>query len=191
MHFVPYMKAPRRRSRWPLTVLGTLFFAQGLGKAIEPTGYMAALDKFHSGAHTGFFAVPLAAVALVWTVLELASGVAMLHAGLARVPSKAVALAGLVVALGLSFAYLSLDVGALARGLAIDNCACFGVYLPQKLGWLAIATQLYVIGALAWTGHTTLRWADRWGRSARARGRSARDLTECGVLVRDRATARG
>lgn len=172
-------------------MLGIVFLAQGLGKAVDPTGYMAALDKFHSGAHAGFFAVPLAAVALTWTVLEVACGVAMLHGGLARAPSKNVTLAGIVLALGLSFAYLSLDVGALARGLPIDNCTCFGAYLPQKLGWLAMATELYVIGALAWTAHTTLRWADRWGRSARARGRSVQDLTECGVLVRGRASARG
>lgn len=186
------MKAPRRRSRWPLTALGGLFLVQGLTKAFEPTGYMAALDKFHSGAHGDtFLAVPLASVALGWTAVELASGVAMLHGGLARAPSKGMTLAGVVLALGLSFAYLSLDVGALARGLPIDNATAFGAYLPHHLGWAAIASELCAIAALCWAGHDTLKWAAQWGRRVRARGRSAWDQTECGVWVKGRASAPG
>lgn len=186
------MKAPRRRSRWPLTALGGVFLVQGLTKAFEPTGYMAALDQFHSGAHgDAFFAVPLASVALSWTAVELASGVAMLHGGLARAPSKTLTLAGLVLALGLSFAYLSLDVGAFARGLHIENATGFGAYFPQPLGWAAIASELCAIAALCWAAHATLKWAARWGRPARARGRSVWDQTECGVWVKGRASAPG
>src|SRR4051794_38463659 len=75
---------PPRRLRWVLTLFGVLFLAQGLGKALDPTGYMAALDTFHVLRPAALTPLSLAALALSWTVLELLAGVAMLYGGLAR-----------------------------------------------------------------------------------------------------------
>ena len=70
-------------------------------------------------------------------VLELLAAVAMLYGGLARTPMKEVGQAGVMIALGLSCAYLVLDLGALARNLPIDNR-------------LALAREIAAIALLAW-----------------------------------------
>jgi len=132
-----------------LTVLGVLFLAQGLGKALDPAGYMAALDAFHVLTPAALTPLKLGALALTWTVLEVLAGVAMLYGGLARAPSTSLTLAGLMLALGLSCAYLTLDVGALLRHLPIENCTRFGAYLPQRVTRLVLAEDTVMIAVLA------------------------------------------
>ncbi len=130
-----------RPVRLGLVLMGVLFLAQGGGKALDPTGYMAALDAFHVLRPAMLAPVSLGALALVWTVLELLAGVAMLYGGLARTPAHPLVLAGLMVALGLSCAYLSLDAGAYVRHLPIANCTVFGSFLPQRLSWLVLPQE--------------------------------------------------
>ena len=91
-------------------------------------------------------------------MLELLGGVAILYGGLSRAPAKQLVLAGIMLALGLSCAYLSLDVGAFARHLAIQNCTCFGAYFPQSLSWFVLAQEAAVIGLLVWLLTSTMRW---------------------------------
>jgi hypothetical protein len=149
-----------------LAIVGVLFVAQGAAKALDPVGYMAALDAFH--VLRPLAPVSLGALALTWTVLELLAGVAMLYGGLSRTPAKPLALAGVMLALGLSAAYLTLDLGALARHLSIENCTCFGAYLPQKLSWFVLFQELYVIALLSWLATTVTKWpslaGDHFGR---------------------------
>lgn len=116
-------------------MFGLIFVAQGLGKALEPTGYMAALDAFHVLGPAALGPLELAALALTWTVVELLAGVALLYGWLARAPAKRLVLAGIALALGISCTYLALDLGALARHLPIPNCTRFGAYLAQRLSW--------------------------------------------------------
>lgn len=149
---------PSRPKRWGLVVYGLVFVAQGLGKALDPRGYMAALDAFHVLGPSAFASLSLGSLALLWTVLELLAGVAMLYGGLARAPAKQLSLGGISLALGLSVAYLSLDLGAMARALPIENCTCFGSYLPQALSWIVIAQEVIVIALLSWLFTTVLRW---------------------------------
>jgi hypothetical protein len=149
---------PSRKARWGLTVYGLVFVAQGLGKTVDPNGYLAALDAFHVLKPAALGPVKLGALGLSWTVLELLAGVAMLYGGLSRAPAKQLALSGVMLALGLSCAYLSLDLGALARHLTIANCTCFGTYLPQRLSWFVIAQEAVVIGLLTWLFTSTMRW---------------------------------
>jgi hypothetical protein len=149
---------PSRRARWALTVFGLVFLAQGLGKAIDPTGYMAALDAFHVLEPAALSPLKLGALALTWTVVELLAGVALLYGGLARAPAKQLTLAGVTLALGISCTYLALDLGALARHLPIRNCTCFGIFLPQKLSWIVIAQEAVVIGLLSWLFVSVMKW---------------------------------
>ena len=79
---------PPRRARWVLLVFGALLCAQGLAKALDATGYMAALDAFHMLRPAALAPLSLGALALAWTVLELLAGVAMLYGGLSRTPAK-------------------------------------------------------------------------------------------------------
>jgi len=132
-----------QKTRWGLSIVGAVFLAQGIGKALEPTGYMLALDAFQvlrPGAHGP---VKLGALALTWTVLELVAAVAMLHGGLARTPQKPAVLAGVMLALGLSCAGLVLDLGALARHLP----ATTPLAIAQQLAALALLTWLFFTNA--------------------------------------------
>ena len=149
---------PSRKARWGLTVYGLVFIAQGLGKTLDPNGYLAALDAFHVLEPAALGPLKLGALGLTWTVLELFAGVAMLYGGLSRAPAKQLVLPGIMLALGLSCAYLSLDVGALARHVAIQNCTCFGTFLPQRLSWFVLAQESAVIGLLTWLFTSTMRW---------------------------------
>jgi hypothetical protein len=83
---------------------------------------------------------------------------AMVYGGLARAPAKELALAGVMVALGLSSAYLALEVGALARHLPIQSCTCFGSYLAQRLSWFVIVQETAVMALLTWLFRSTARW---------------------------------
>jgi hypothetical protein len=149
---------PSRKARSGLTVFGLVFVAQGLGKAVDPTGYMAALDAFHVLEPAALGPLELGALALTWTVVELLAGVALLYGGLARAPAKQLALAGIVLALGISCTYLALDLGALARHLPIQNCTCFGAYLPQRLSRIVIVEESAVIALLSWLFVSVMKW---------------------------------
>ncbi|MDB4934068.1 MAG: hypothetical protein JWP87_1040 [Labilithrix sp.] len=165
---------PPRRARWGLTVYGLVFVGQGFGKALDPNGYMAALDAFHVLKPAALGALSLGALGLGWTVLELLAGVAMLYGGLARAPAKQLTLAGVMLALGMSCAYLALDVGAYARHLPIENCTCFGVYLRQRLSWFVILQESAVIVLVGWLFTTVMQWRslDNVVRTIRARSLS-------------------
>lgn len=149
---------PLRRARWGLTAYGLLFLAQGLGKTLDPDGYLAALTAFGVLRPVAWWPLSLGALGLVWTVLELLAAVAMLYGGLARAPAKQLVLSGVMLALGLSCAYLSLDAGALARHLPIQNCTCFGTYLAQRLSWFVIAQESAVTALLGWLFTSIWKW---------------------------------
>lgn len=162
---------PARTARWGLTAFGLVFVAQGLGKALDPDGYLAALYAFHVLKPAALGPLSLGALGLVWTVLELLAGVAMLYGGLSRAPAKQLALSGVMLALGLSCAYVALDVGAFARHLPIQNCTCFGTYLVQPLSWFVLLQEITVIAVLTWLFTSTMRWPslDHVGRPEHAR----------------------
>ena len=149
---------PSRKARWGLTVLGLVFLAQGLGKTLDPDGYLAALDAFHVLKPAALGPLSLGALGLMWTVLELLAGVAMLYGGLARAPAKQLAMSGIALAVGLSCAYLALDLGALARHLPIASCTCFGTFLAQRLSWFVVLQEAAVIALLTWLFASTTRW---------------------------------
>lgn len=181
---------PPRRSRWWLVPFGVLFLAQGLGKAVDPTGYMAALDAFHVLRPAALTPLSLGALALSWTVLELLAGVAMLYGGLARAPAKELALAGLALALGLSGGYLALELGAFARHLPIQSCTSFGAYLGQRLTWGVLVQEALVIGALTWQVTKLARWPSLAATSGQAR-RSRHGWQHLPSRTFERAASRG
>ena len=142
-----------RRSRWVTTLLGFLFFAQGLGKLLNPFGYVAALSPFD--------ALPSAAiwpVGIAWLSAELLAGMGLIVAGLAshppRLPSKTAAVLGLVITL----AYAIMTTQAFARGLEITNCTCFGVYLAQRLSWFVLLQDAYMILYAGWVVRKLTAW---------------------------------
>jgi hypothetical protein len=116
-------------ARWYLAAVMALM---GL---LQLEGWSVFVDAVESYRFGGW-AAPLAA-ALIAGELVAAVGLA------------ADRRSGAVVALVVSVAWTVLGLQAFGRGLAIDNCGCFGRFLQQELRWWVLVEDLYLLG-LAW-----------------------------------------
>jgi hypothetical protein len=142
-----------RRKRWLFTVMGVTFAAQGIGKMLAFSAYLAALDAFH------FVPTPaLPVVGAAWITAEIASGLALLTTGLTGAPVRSVARLGAMTALCVSLAYALLDIQGYMRALPIANCTCFGAYGPQRLSWFVLLQEAYVIFLMALLVRKAARW---------------------------------
>lgn len=113
--------------------LAVLLFAMAIGQLVDIGGFADMLRDYELvGAAAG-------AVAVGIPVGELAAAVGLL------------ARRGFGGRLGLAVAvfWTVLGAQAFARGLAIENCGCFGVYLGQELRWWVLLQDVYFL-ALAW-----------------------------------------
>ena len=150
----------QKSTSWAVLILGSVVLAEGMGKLLAPVGYAAALSKFDViPPHVG------PQVAALWTALEILSGLGLLVGG-ATVESatwaRHWARASAFVALALSLAYAALTLSAYRRGLAISNCTCFGIYLPQRLSAWVLFQDLYMIGFCGWQAW---RLSGRWRKA--------------------------
>lgn len=140
-------------SRWATTVLGLLLVAEGAGKLANPSGYIAALAAFRA-----FPASALWLVGIVWLTVELASGAGLLVAGLRRAPPPRLSFAAALGALVVSIAYATIAFTAHFRGLSVANCTCFGVYFKQRLSWIVLAQEIYMLTYTGWQAVKLSRW---------------------------------
>lgn len=108
-------------------VLGMVYTAMAVGQ-LASFGHMPGILAAY-GLVDGAAATALA-VALI--AGELVAGVWFL----ARPRSKA--LAPVWVYTGVSVVWSLLAAQAYARGLAVANCGCFGIYLTQRLSWIVL-----------------------------------------------------
>jgi len=109
----------------------------------------------------GLVDVAAAAVLAAWLIAgELACGPWFL----ARPRSTAIAPVCVYTAVSLVWSVLA--VQAYVRGLTVANCGCFGVYLPQRLGWFVLAQDALTL-LYAWL---LLRGARRAQAVRAARG---------------------
>ncbi len=118
-------------------VLGLVLLATAAGKLLDVRGFAAVLGTYQAFPESAL--VPLAlAVPLAELVLAgwLFSGKRLIGAA-----------AG---ALALHVVYAIWAAAALARGLRLPNCGCFGVFLPRPLGWRTVAEDLVLAGLSAW-----------------------------------------
>lgn len=128
-------------------VLGTVYSAMAIAQLASMPHMPGILSAY--GLVTGTAATGLA-VALI--AGELVSGIWFL----ARPRSKA--LAPVWVYTGVSVAWTVLAAQAYARGLTVANCACFGVYLTQRLSWFVLlqdALTLFYAALLFRSARTT------------------------------------
>lgn len=110
---------------WPLAapaawLVALVLFATGLGKALDIPGFALVLADYRllPLGREGFFALGL-------TLAELVLAAALLHR-----PWRRAAAWGAVLLFLANAAVLSLT---LWRGLALENCGCFGAFLPRPL----------------------------------------------------------
>lgn len=133
--------------------LGVLLAAMALGQLLSLGRFTDALADYDAGSASALAAVLIA--------LEATAAL-----GLLAVPTlrRAGALAGIAAAA----VWSALAVQALARGLDVDNCGCFGAYLSQPLtGWVVPQDALFLLVAL---------WVARGALAGGGTQRRAREL---------------
>ncbi|KIE26060.1 hypothetical protein LK08_15960 [Streptomyces sp. MUSC 125] len=140
-------------------VLGAVYTAMALGQLASLGRMPVVLGGYGlvHGASAGVLAVLL-------IVGELVCGLWFLT----RPRSTVIAPVWVYSAVSLTWSVLA--VQAYARGLAVDNCGCFGVYLTQRLGWFVLVQDALTLLYAA----VLLRGARRVGAApAPAQGRGS------------------
>lgn len=127
-------------------VLGVVFLAMALGQLVSLPAMPGILSAY--GLTAGAASAALAGL--------LIAGEAVAGAWLTFRPrSRAATPVWIYIAVSVLWAFLAAQ--AFARGLAIDNCGCFGVYLTQPLRWFVLVED----GLLLFYGWLMLRGLSR------------------------------
>ncbi len=116
-------------------VLGALFATMAAFQLADLPGFVGVLRSFQLGGAGMAWVV---AVALL--IGELVSGIWLLGTPGRRplVPAAVFAVTAVI--------WSFLATQAFARGLALDNCGCFGVYLAQPLRWWVLLQDVALLG---------------------------------------------
>jgi hypothetical protein len=129
--------APRSRP-YARLALSALLFAMAAGQLSDVSGFVDIVAAYGIG---GASAARLTAAVLIAGEVIAAGGLVSRGArGRHRAASVAVAVA---------VVWGSLGTQAFGRGIALDNCGCFGVHLAQPLRWWVLVQDLELL-ALAW-----------------------------------------
>lgn len=119
---------------WLRIILGVTYTAMAAGQLASWPRMPDILGAYD--------AVPVAALPWLASALiigELVSGVWLA----VRPRSRALAPVWLYTAVTLAWATLGLQ--AQLRGLSVDNCGCFGMYLTQRLSWFVLAQDALLL----------------------------------------------
>ena len=76
---------------------------------------------------------------------------------------------GAAAALAVTIAWSALALSAFARGEAVENCGCFGVYLAQPLRWWVLLEDLEFVALGVWVLLGSRRSASQEGARSRTR----------------------
>lgn len=117
----------------------------GLLLVAMATGQLASLGTFEEalGGYDAFGpAAPAVAVIVPLAELTVAAGFAFVPA------RRAAAVLGLAVALF----WTAVAGQAFARGIAVENCGCFGAYLAQELRWWVLLEDAEFLLLAWWAG---------------------------------------
>ena len=114
--------------------IGTILLATAVGKLLDVSGFARVLATYKALPEASLLplalAVPLFELALaIW----LYWGRALVGAALASTLMHA--------------AYVAWSWAALARGLHLPNCGCFGVFLARPLTWATVVEDLVLAAA--------------------------------------------
>jgi len=109
-----------------------LLAASGIGKLADMPGFYALVKSYALLPET---VIPVSAWALAIFELVLAIWFAL---------GKRIYVAAILV-IALHFVYLAWLATALARGLKILNCGCFGVFWARPLTWFTLVEDLILL----------------------------------------------
>ncbi len=129
----------RRQRSIARVVLALLLLAMTVGQLADFPGFVDVLRDYDTGAAS------VAWIAAIGLVAGEVTGAALLLSGRTSVRRS-----GAVVALAVAVTWSALALFAFARGIAIDNCGCFGVYLAQPLRWWVLLEDVEFVALGAW-----------------------------------------
>lgn len=121
---------------WFLRIcLGFLILGAGVGKALDVPGFVGVMKTYELGYSE----------AALW---PMAAGVSLFEIGLGSwiLSGRRLRVAALL-SVAMHFGYLILLTGALGRGLELENCGCFGVFLARPLEWYTPLEDAVLIAA--------------------------------------------
>ncbi len=125
---------PRGLARVPFLFVGAVLVATGSGKILDLPGFADVLAGYRLLPPWGD-----RLVAYTLPFVELATGLGLL-AGFARraAAASAVALHALLVCV---------VIATLWRGIPVENCGCFGVFLARPLGLQTLVEDMVLFAA--------------------------------------------
>ncbi len=127
--------------------LSLLLLAMATGQLLDVRGFVEIMETYQLGDGES----------VAWC---LAAGLVagQLSAAAVMLGPKRWRKHGAMLAVVVAVAWTMLAVQAFARGLQIDNCGCFGVYLGQELRWYVLVQDAAFIGVAAWAWVSTAGW---------------------------------
>jgi uncharacterized membrane protein YphA (DoxX/SURF4 family) len=140
-------------------LLAAVLLATAIGKLLDIGGFAAVVATYRALPEPVVLPAALAlALGELGLGLWLLSGMLLVPAALASVLLHAV--------------YLAWSAAALARGLDIPNCGCFGVFWARPLSWLTLAED----GVMLLVSLALYRGARRRAAEGGGEGRSSGTL---------------
>jgi uncharacterized membrane protein YphA (DoxX/SURF4 family) len=109
-----------------------LFLTTALGKLLDNRGFAEVLRTYQLFPDKG-----LLAFALSISLVELLLGVILLLNRKIKICSLSV--------LGINCGYLLLAVVTNLRGLKLENCGCFGVFLARPMTWETVVEDAVIV----------------------------------------------
>ena len=116
-------------------LLGVIITGAGLGKALDIRGFVDIMQTYRMTFLPEWSYLPSA---LALTGFELVLGVWILG-------GWKLAMAALLSVL-MHIGYFGLMMTSLLRGLKLENCGCFGVFLARPLTWQSPVEDLVLVG---------------------------------------------
>ena len=125
------------RGRFPRYFVGIVLIGTGLGKALDMPGFVAVIESYRLAPHA-------VNVALAYTLpfLELGTGI-LLTTG-----RFVLSAAGIAVALHVLMIIVVLTT--LGRGIRVENCGCFGVFLARPLSYTTLIEDAVMLAVSVW-----------------------------------------
>ncbi len=114
-------------------MFATLFITTGVGKLLDNRGFSEVILTYQLGIPAELalpFGVAFSLFEL-WLGLRVARNIGQTQNGL--------------MAIALHLGYTSLAVITLARGIALENCGCFGVFLKRPLTYQTVIEDLVLV----------------------------------------------
>jgi hypothetical protein len=117
--------------------IGLVLVATSIGKLLDVRGFARILSSYR--------ALPEG------SLLPFALAILLAELALAIWLFSGRRLAGAALASGaMHFAYAGWSAVAFLRGLRLDNCGCFGVFLVRPLGWETVVEDMVMVGLSLW-----------------------------------------